>query len=155
MSEELINVFTKLPDLKVIGRTSSFAFKGKNEDLRTIGEKLNVTYLLEGSVRKSNNIIRITAQLIKAIDGSHLWSETYDKKMDDIFEVQDQISKSVTEALKVTILNNDNSKLGKISPDAYNDFIKGRFYYEKTDVKENNERAMNWFNESIKKDSSF
>ena len=155
LSEELINVFTKLPDLKVIGRTSSFAFKGKNEDLRTIGEKLNVTYLLEGSVRKSNNIIRITAQLIKAIDGSHLWSETYDKKMDDIFEVQDQISKSVTEALKVTILNNDNSKLGKISPDAYNDFLKGRFYYEKTEDEANNERAMNWFNEAIKKDSSF
>jgi adenylate cyclase len=155
LSEELINLFTKLPELRVIGRTSSFAFKGKNEDLRTIGEKLGVEYLLEGSVRKSNNVMRITVQLIRVTDGSHLWSETYDKKTDDIFEVQDEISNSVSDALKVTILNNGSQRKNNVSPDAYNDFLQGLFYYEKTDDPLNSQRAMNWFSEAIKKDSNF
>jgi TolB-like protein/class 3 adenylate cyclase len=156
LSEELINMFTRLPELKVIGRTSSFAFKGKNEDLRTIGEKLGVKYLLEGSVRKSGNTIRITTQLIKASDGSHIWSETYDKVMDDIFEVQDQISSSVTNALKVTLLNKDKpSTQFKTNPDAYNDFLQGRFIYESYNESHHNEMAMAWFREAVKKDSSF
>ena len=77
LSEELLNLLAKLPELRVIGRTSSFQFKGRNEDLRVIGEKLNVAHILEGSMRKSGEKVRITAQLIKAADGSHLWSETY------------------------------------------------------------------------------
>ena len=104
LTEELLNALVKIPDLKVAGRTSSFAFKGKDEDMRTIGEKLGVTNLLEGSVRKSGNRVRITVQLVKAADGFHLWSETYDRTLDDIFAVQDDIAKSVASALQVTLL---------------------------------------------------
>lgn len=155
LSEELINMFTKLPGLKVIGRTSSFAFKGKNEDLRSIGKKLNVAYLLEGSVRKSGNLLRITAQLIKTADGSHIWSSTFEKEMSNIFEIQDQISKSVTEELKVSLLS-DNIKWQKnINPEAYNDFLKGRFYYENVNDLKNTERAATQFGYAIAKDSTF
>ena len=104
ISEELLNLLAKIPELKVIGRTSSFQFKGKNEDLRVIGQKLSVAHLLEGSVRKSGDKIRLTAQLIRADDGTHLWSETYDRTLDDIFAVQDEIAGEVVKALKVTLL---------------------------------------------------
>jgi serine/threonine protein kinase/Flp pilus assembly protein TadD len=104
LSEELLNVLAKIPELKVTGRTSSFAFKGKQEDLRDIGQKLGVSTLLEGSVRKSGSRVRITAQLIKAADGFHLWSETYDRVLDDIFAVQDDIARAVSAALHVTLL---------------------------------------------------
>ncbi len=104
LTEELLNALVKIPDLKVAGRTSSFSFKGKNEDLRTIGEKLGVANILEGSVRKSGDRVRITAQLVKAAEGFHLWSEVYDRTLNDIFAVQDDIAKSVAEALKVTLL---------------------------------------------------
>ena len=104
LSEELLNLLAKLPELRVIGRTSSFQFKGRNEDLRVIGEKLNVAHILEGSVRKSGEKVRITAQLIRAADGSHLWSESYDRTLDDIFVVQDDIAGEVVKALKLTLL---------------------------------------------------
>ena len=156
LSEELINMFTKIPGLEVIGRTSSFAYKGKNEDLRTIGEKLGVDYLLEGSVRKSGDKIRITAQLIKAKEGTHLWSETYDKVLDNIFEVQDQISASVTNALRVTLLDhNQPSRQTNINPEAYNDFLRGKFYYEYIVDSTSNDKARACFKEAIRKDSSF
>ena len=104
LTEELLNVLAKIPDLKVTGRTSSFAFKGKQEDLRQIGQKLGVATLLEGSVRKAGNRVRITAQLVKASDGFHLWSETYDRVLDDIFAVQDDIARAVSAALHVKLL---------------------------------------------------
>ena len=104
MSEELLNLLANVPGLHVVGRTSSFAFKGKNEDLRTIGEKLGVAHILEGSVRKSGKRVRITAQLVKAADGFHLWSETYDRTLDDIFAVQGEISKAVAQELRVSLL---------------------------------------------------
>src|SRR5258706_14304252 len=109
LSEELMNVLAKIPELKVTGRTSSFAFKGKKEDLRDIGQKLGVATLLEGSVRKAGNRVRITAQLIKVSDGFHLWSETYDRVLDDIFAVQDDIARSVSQALHVTLLGGARS----------------------------------------------
>ena len=109
LTEELLNALVKIPDLKVAGRTSSFSFKGKSEDLRTIGEKLGVANLLEGSVRKSGNKVRITAQLVKAADGFHLWSETYDRTLDDIFAVQDDIATSVAAALQVTLFGKRDS----------------------------------------------
>lgn len=104
LSEELLNSLAKIPELKVTGRTSCFAFKGKHEDLREIGQKLGVATLLEGSVRKAGNRVRITAQLIKVSDGFHLWSETYDRVLDDIFAVQDDIARAVSSALRVTLL---------------------------------------------------
>src|SRR5204863_7864055 len=92
LSEELLDLLAKVPQLRVPGRTSSFAFKDKAEDLRVIGQKLNVATVLEGSVRRSGDRVRITTQLINVADGFHLWSETYDRQMTDIFAVQDEIA---------------------------------------------------------------
>ena len=103
LSEELLNQLAQLKELRVIGRTSCFAFKGKNEDLRTIGQKLGAAHILEGSVRKAGNRLRITAQLIKCADHSHLWSQTYDRELDDVFAIQDDVARAVAEALKVTL----------------------------------------------------
>jgi TolB-like protein len=103
LSEELLNQLAQIGKLRVIGRTSSFAFKGQNRDLREIGEKLGVAHVLEGSVRKAADQLRITAQLIDAGDGAHLWSHTYDRRLEDIFAIQDDIAHAVAEALKVTL----------------------------------------------------
>ncbi|HEX5760494.1 MAG TPA: protein kinase [Thermoanaerobaculia bacterium] len=126
LTEELLNVLIKSPELKVAGRTSSFSFKGKSEDLRSIARKLGVAYILEGSVRKSGDTMRITAQLLKAEDGFHLWSETYDRKLDDIFAVQDDIAQAVAAALKVTLFRPES---GAPRPDAeaYDLVLRARF----------------------------
>jgi TolB-like protein/tetratricopeptide (TPR) repeat protein len=114
VSEELLNLLAKVEDFRVVGRTSSFAFKGKHDDLRVIAEKLGVTTILEGSVRKDGEHIRVTAQLIKADDGYHLWSETYDRKLDSIFAIQDEIAGEVVTALKITLL--DDGDAGSARP---------------------------------------
>jgi len=119
LTEELLNVLAKNPKLKVTGRTSSFVFKDKKEDLREIGQKLGVETLLEGSVRKAGKRVRITAQLVKASDGFHLWSETYDRVLEDIFAVQDEIAKSVSSAMDVTLLGQPEKKR-KVHPEAFN-----------------------------------
>ncbi len=125
LTEELLNVLAKNPKLKVIGRTSSFAFKGKQEDLRDIGKKLGVGTILEGSVRKAGNRVRITVQLVKTSDGFHLWSETYDKVLEDIFAVQDEIAGAVAKALDVTLLGKSPEK--RISnPESYALLLKGQ-----------------------------
>ena len=103
LSEELLNLLAKIPDLKVAGRTSAFAFKGRNEDLREIGAALGVEHVLEGSVRRSGDRLRITAQLIKVDDGFHLWSETYDRQMADIFDIQDDVAGTIAEALRLQL----------------------------------------------------
>jgi TolB-like protein len=103
LSEELLNLLAKTPGLKVAGRTSSFAFKGKQEDLRAIGAALGVATVLEGSVRRSGDRLRITAQLINVDDGFHLWSETYDRQMADIFDIQDDVANSITGALRLQL----------------------------------------------------
>lgn len=104
LSEELLNMLAKVPGLKVAGRTSSFMFKGRSEDLREIGEALGVANILEGSVRRSGERLRITAQLVKADDGFHIWSETYDRQMADVFDIQDDVARAISEALKVHLL---------------------------------------------------
>jgi adenylate cyclase len=134
LSEELIDHLAHITDLKVIARTSSFAFKGKNEDMRTIATKLGVANLLEGSVRKAGSTLRITAQLIRASDGVHLWSQIYNRKLNDIFKVQDEISTTVAKALNVA-LNASNS--GGVQPaskgtgniEAYNLVLKGNYFF--------------------------
>ena len=103
ISEEILNALAKVKDLKVAGRTSSFAFKGRNEDLRTIGEALGVSHILEGSVRKAGVRVRITAQLVEAEDGFHLWSETYDRELTDIFAIQDEIAQAIFNELKARL----------------------------------------------------
>jgi TolB-like protein len=104
ITEEILNALAQLRNLKVAGRTSSFQFKGKNPDLRKVGDKLKVRTILEGSVRRSGNKLRITAQLINVEDGFHIWSEKYDRNMDDIFAIQDEIAGTITEKLKITLL---------------------------------------------------
>src|SRR5207237_558622 len=104
LSEELLNQLARIPQLRVIARTSSFSFKGKEVDVATIAKALNVANILEGSVRKSASTLRITAQLVRTADSSHLWSQTYDREMSDVFRVQDEISRDVVAALKVKLL---------------------------------------------------
>lgn len=134
MSEEIINALTKVIGLHVVARTSAFAFKGKNEDIREIGRKLHVENVLEGSVRKSGNRLRITAQLIKISDGYHLWSERFDRTMDDVFTIQDEISLSIVDKLKVTLLESEKGALAKRPTEniqAYHLFLQGRYSINK------------------------
>jgi TolB-like protein/Flp pilus assembly protein TadD len=126
LSEEILNLLAKIPELKVIGRTSSFVFKGKNEDLRIIGEALGVTTLLEGSVRKSGDRVRITAQLVNALDGAHIWSETYDRTMTDIFAVQDEVAAAVIDALQIHVGANPTRGRPTENTAAYAQFLKAR-----------------------------
>ena len=117
LTEELLNLLAKNKDLKVAGRTSSFAFKGRNEDLREIGDALGVAKVLEGSVRRSGERVRITAQLINVADGFHIWSDTYDKKLADIFEIQDQVAGAITQALELHLT--PEAKRLTNNPEAY------------------------------------
>jgi TolB-like protein len=126
LSEELLNLLAKVPDLKVIGRTSSFAFKGKNEDLRGIGEALGVSTVLEGSVRKSGERVRITAQLIEVQNGTHLWSETYDRTLTDIFAVQDDVAAAILEAMEIHVGAAPKRGRPTENLDAYSLFLKAR-----------------------------
>ncbi len=134
ISEEIINMLAQVPKLKVMGRTSSFAFKGKNMDLKLIGKQLNVGYLLEGSVRKSGNKLRITAQLINAEDGAHLYSEKFDRELLDVFDIQDEISLKILDAIKIKLLPQKKEAVLKNYTDnieAYQLFLKGRYHYNK------------------------
>jgi TolB-like protein/Tfp pilus assembly protein PilF len=127
LSEELLNLLAKVPGLHVAARTSAFAFKGKNEKIGDIARELNVATVLEGSVRKAGDQIRITTQLINAADGYHLWSETYDRKLTDVFAVQDEIAKAVVGALKLKLLAAPSSMDRRtVHPDAYNEYLLGR-----------------------------
>ncbi len=127
MTEEIINALTQIKKLHVAARTSSFSFKGKHVDLRVVGERLNVRTVLEGSVRRAANQVRITAQLVNVVDGYHLWSESYDREMKDIFQIQEEIARSIAERLKVT-LDEDRPlvRAGTDNLEAYQLYVKGR-----------------------------
>ena len=126
ISEEILNSLVKLKGLEVVGRTSSFAFKGKGQDLRTIGEALGVSHIIEGSVRKAGVRIRITAQLVRADNGFHLWSETYDRELTDIFAIQDEIAASIAKALKVELLGGaETTPTEAVNIEAYDHYLKG------------------------------
>ena len=131
MTEELINMLTKVPELRVPARTSSFYFKGKQATIADIGQTLGVAHVLEGSVRKSGNTLRITAQLIRVDNGYHAWSETYDRKLDDIFKIQDEIADAVVSALKVQLSGGSMATRGHgtTNPEAYNAYLLGRQLY--------------------------
>lgn len=131
LSEELLNALSKIPGLKVAARTSSFHFKGHTGDIAGIAQQLSVGSILEGSVRQSGNRIRITAQLINAHDGYHLWSEKFDRELDDIFHVQDEIANSVAKALKVKLLGETRTGIRPGStdnPEAFNAYLRGMHY---------------------------
>ena len=147
LSEELLNLLAKIPELKVASRSSSFQFKGEKIDVKEAAQKLNVAHVLEGSVRKSGKQIRITAQLIKADDGYHLWSESYDRSLDNIFAIQDEISAAVVAALKVELLG-EVPKAEVVNAEAYTLFLKARYLYSKWG-KENFENAIEAFRQAL------
>jgi adenylate cyclase len=156
LSEELLNLLAKIPQLHVAGRTSSFKFKGTNEDLRIIGEALNVAHVLEGSVRKSGARLRITAQLIDTQNGYHLWSENYDRELTDIFAIQDEIAGHVVEELKVHLLGAEvaTASLGTTNVDAYDQFLRGSYFIDNTSA-ENLEKARIAYEAAIELDPDF
>jgi TolB-like protein/class 3 adenylate cyclase/Flp pilus assembly protein TadD len=134
ISEEIINTIVQLPDLVVAGRTSSFCFKGKNEDLRIVGNTLGVSKILEGSVRKSGNRVRITAQLIEAATGFHQWSKKYDRELDDVFKIQDEISTEIANQLKITLAGSKplpKPRHQTKNIEAYQLYFKGRSLFYK------------------------
>ena len=160
LSEELLNVLAKVKDLKVAGRTSSFKYKGLNDDLVKIGSELRVDHILEGSVRKSGNSIRITAQLVKVADGFHIWSETYDRKYsaENIFEIQDEISSEVLKELKVKLLGEAAaSKTKKVltkNTEAYEVYLKG-LQLSRNKQSKDLEKAIIYFKYAITLDPKF
>ena len=129
ISEELLNLLAKIPEFRVISRSSAFSFKGKGFDIPTVAAKLNVAYVLEGSVRKAGNQVRITAQLIDAGSDNHLWSETYDRSLDNIFAIQDEIAAAVVAQLKVKLLGTAPT-VRETDPQAYALFLKGRHFLQ-------------------------
>lgn len=155
LAEEIINTLTRVSGLKVIARTSAFAFKGKNEDVRRIAQALGVTTILEGSVRKAGDRLRVTAQLITAEDGSHLWSERYDRDMTDVFAIQDEIALAIARALELR-LSGDAGVRREHAPalPAYEAFLKARHYMPKW-TPEALARARELLHEAIARDSRF
>jgi len=157
MSEEFISTLSRLHELKVIGRTSSFQFKGKTDDSKAIGEKLGVYYLLEGSVRKSADRVRIAVALINAADGANVWSETYDRELKDIFAVQSEIAGAVAKQLKVALLGN-NGQTAQLATaatpsnqnvQAYNALLQGNFYFNRSTA-DDMRKAIGYYKEAIR-----
>jgi adenylate cyclase len=158
MTEDLINRLSNIRDLKVPARTSAFMFKGKTPDMKEVGEKLNVRTALEGSIQKSGDRLRITAQLINIADGYHLWSERYERELKDVFAIQDEIASAIVEALRLTLTSQEKERMsGPVitrNLEAYNLYLQGRYFWNKRgtdDVK----KAIDHFNRAIALDPSF
>src|SRR5439155_23861095 len=135
ITEEIIGALAKLEGLHVVARTSAFEFKGKGQDIRKIGAQLNVTTLLEGSVRMSGQDLRVVGQLINVADGYHLWSQTYDRKSKDVFVIQEEIAESIVNALRIRLASSKKPRLAKRytdSPQAYRLYLQGRYNFHKT-----------------------
>lgn len=157
LAEELLNALAKIENLNVAARTSAFSFKGKNANVGDIGRVLNVSAVLEGSVRKSGNRARIMVQLVNAADGYHLWSERYDREMKDIFDVQDEITLAVVNALKVKLLGEEKAALLKRytdNPKAYELYLKGMYYRWKL-APEEFRQCGDYFQQAVKADPTF
>ena len=157
MAEEILNSLARIKELKVAGRTSSFQYKGKNIDLRELGKNLGVTTVLEGSVRKHGNRIRITCQLVDINTGFHLWSERYDRDIEDVFAIQDEIALAITEKLKLTLLENDREQIIKqctADPEAYQFYLQGRFLWNKRN-EEDMATSVRFFQKAIEKDPGY
>ena len=155
LAEELLNGLSRIPNLRVTGRTSSFQFRGKTEDSRAIGQKLNVAMLLEGSVRRQGSRIRITAQLIKTADGFQVWSEVYDRQLNDILAAQEEIARAVTSALKVTLLGGAPLQSGASkNPEAYNSYLQAQ-YFSHVRSKEALEKAAAYYEQATRIDPGY
>ena len=159
LSEQLINNLAKAPGLKVVGRSSAFQFKGKNEDVRAVGQKLGVANVLEGSVRKDGDHVRITASLIKVDDGFQLWSESFDPEINDVLETQGDIARDVTTALQVKLLSPTASGNYAVSrstnPEAYQAYLQGQYFVARGQNKDDLQQALAYANQSIKLDAKF
>jgi serine/threonine protein kinase/tetratricopeptide (TPR) repeat protein len=157
MAEEIISALTKIQSLRVISRTSSFVFKGKNESVAEIGRTLKVSTVLEGSVRKMGNRLRITAQLVNVADGSNLWSEKYDREIEDIFAIQDDISAAIVKALRVILTEGEKQQIAKSRTEnvqAYDYYLRGRQYFHQLRRK-GLEYARQMFNKAIEIDPEY
>ncbi|HEY8009923.1 MAG TPA: protein kinase [Rudaea sp.] len=157
MAEEIINALTKIQALRVASRTSSFAFKGRNEDIGEIGRKLKVSTVLEGSVRRMGNKLRITAQLVNVADGYHLWSERYDRDMEDVFAIQDDISQAIVKALRVILSDDEKKQIEKVravNVEAYDFYLRGRQYFHQHRRK-SLDYARQMFNKAIEIDPEY
>jgi TolB-like protein len=154
LTEELITKLSQIQELKVPARTSAFVFKGEKADIREVGQKLQVDNVLEGSVRKSGSRIRITAQLIQVSDGYHLWSETYDRELDDIFAVQDEIARSVAGTLQITLLGAPRTVPETRNSEAYNSLLMGRYFYGQQ-TRESLEKAIGYYENAVRLDPRF
>ncbi len=159
LAEELTNELAKVPGLKVTGRSSAFQFKGKNEDVRTVGQKLNVDNILEGSVRREGSRVRISAELTKVNDGFQLWSEEYNTEIKDIFAVQDEIARAVTTALQIKLLGaNATPALARskvTNPDAYQAYLQAAYFRNRGLEKANHDKALTYADQAIKLDANF
>jgi TolB-like protein/class 3 adenylate cyclase/cytochrome c-type biogenesis protein CcmH/NrfG len=153
ISEEILNALTHVEGLKVAGRTSAFAFKGQHEDVRTIGNKLDVKMVLEGSVRKAGTKVRITAQLVNVEDGFHIWSETYDREMEDIFAIQDEIATNIVEKLKLQVQKSAKGTEWTPDVDAYDLLLKGIYFLDKD--YEGAKKAMEYFQKAVEVDPDY
>lgn len=157
MTEEIIDALTKVEGLRVVSRTSVFAFKGKDQDIRKIGEQLNVSHVVEGSVRKAGNRVRITAQLINIADGYHLWSERFDREMEDVFTIQEEIAHMIVNALKIKLVRKAETPLVERSTEnikAYNLFLKGRYCWNKR-TEAALKQCVNYFEQAIEIDPDY
>ena len=158
LTEELLNLLANMPGLRVIARTSSFAYKGKDVKVADIARELKVDHVLEGSVRKSGDRVRITAQLVRASDSSHLWSETYDRTLEDVFAVQDEISKEVVGALKVRLLGADTARSepgGTGNPKAYEEFLRALYLLNRGQKEDTLRAALAAYDRAIAEDPSY
>jgi TolB-like protein len=153
ISEELLNLLAKIPDLRVAARTSSFSFKGQNLEISEIADRLGVAHVLEGSVRKSGEQVRITAQLIRADDGFHMWSETWDRTLEDIFTIQDEIAADVTDQLKITLLG-EAPKVEETDPEAYALMLQAR-HLNRQFTSEGLGQAEAFYTQALAIDSSY
>ncbi len=155
LAEEMINLLAKIPGLQVTARTSSFAFRGKDVDIREIGARLNVEYVLEGSVRKGGNHIRVTAQLINVSNGYHLWSERYDREMTDVFAIQDEISQAIVATLRLHLAKDAApAKRHTASPEVYTLYLRGRHYQEKR-TPDGYAKARQCFEQALAEDARY
>ncbi len=155
MTEEIIDALSKIGGIRVVARTSSFAFKGKQQDIREIGQKLNVAAVLEGSLRKDGNRLRITAQLNSVADGYHLWSETYERELKDVFAVQDEISRAIVNTLQLKL--SSRGRLPGSSPEnveTYELYLQGRYHWSRWRT-EGAEQAIHYFEAAIQKDPKY
>lgn len=154
LTEELLNALAKNPKLRVVARTSAFSFKGKNIDLREIGQKLNVSTVLEGSVRRDGKHLRIATQLISTADGFHIWSEIYDREMNDIFTIQNEIATSVAEVLKVKLLGEKTSSTRTTNVEAYDAYLQAQYFASRRN-RENIEKAIGYYQRALELDPNY